>query len=978
MIKHFPKLLRLCSVAVLTASSSVVYAQNEAEAFTDQELTFFETKIRPVLAENCYACHSHEAEKLKADLYLDSRAGFIDSVVAEPGKPEESLFLDAVRWEIRHMEMPPTHKLPDAVIADLTRWVEMGLPWPQEAAPQKREDGEDEPAFDLEARRALYWAWQPPHRATDLPAKVDASTSDAIDYLIEQKLAAQDLQPAAEADRTTLIRRVTYDLTGLPPTPAEVEAFVNDPAPDAYEKLVDRLLASPRYGEKWARHWLDLVRYAESYGHEFDYNVPHAWKYRDYVIRALNDDVPYDRFTTEHIAGDLVEPRIHPQTQVNEAVVATGWWFMHEQTHAPTDVRLHEVERIDNQIDVLSKTFQGMTVSCARCHDHKFDAISTADYYAIAGYLQSSRADQAYLDPGQKVDEAIGAVQSAVKRGQAELDKLPDPAGGVEPIEHDASELYQGFNDGSYGDWYTSGWAWGQRPTIAKQWDPRSGRAAAIVPGVAHSGLLGDKAVGTLRSPEFDLNDKNIWLRVYGKGEARLIIDNYTMNTYNWLLFEAYRIDVNTEGKWQWINLQDRRGLFVGKGKHRAHIMLVDDSTDAYLIVDQVRFGGDKPPPNPQTPLSTDVSDAHMHVAFAPMTESFNQAANNVPNPQRALAITDGTGEDSYVHIRGSYLNIGETVPRRNLTALGGQQMPTPAEDAGSGRLELAQSIIDPDNPLTARVQVNRLWHHLFGRGIVPTVDNFGYLGIAPSHPELLDHLAILFTQQDQWSNKAMIKRIVMTRAYRRASDRTDPAAESKDPTNRLLHRQNIRRLTAEGIRDTILMVSGSLDEKQFGPSVPVHLTEFMQGRGRPKPGPLDGQGRRSIYISVRRNFLAPMMLTFDAPIPFSTVGNRNTTNVPAQALTLMNDPFVHDQANKWAQQLIKDGSTTAEERIDRMFTVALGRPPADAERQAALDFINDQAGQLNLGEDRLMADPRPWRELGHAMYNLKALIYVR
>ena len=968
------KLLKLTHAALLLIAPCSALAQEGEVSFSDEQLAFFETKIRPVLAEHSYSSHSHEAERNKGGFYLDSREGILEALLAEPGDADASLLIEAVHYKNPDYQMPPAGKLADAVIADLERWVEMGLPWPAEAVPGAGE------GFDLEQRKAEHWAWAPPRRAEALPIAPGLDDqANVIDRFIESRLAEQGLRPGPLADRATLIRRVTIDLTGLPPTPQEVHAFINDPQPDdiAYEKLVDGLLASPRYGEKWARHWLDLVRYAESYGHEFDYTMAHAWKYRDYVIRAINDDLPYDRFVTEHIAGDLVEPRIHPQTQVNEALVATGWWFMHEQTHSPTDVRLHEAERIDNQIDVLSKTFLGVTVACARCHDHKFDAIGDEDYYALAGYMQSSRQQEAYLDPGGRVQQQMDKVRAVVAEGQSALEAIGAQPRQPTTIPPGDSVPFEDFNDGSYDGWHAAGWAWGDRPTIPGQWDSRSAQAAAVLPGLAHSGLYGDKAVGILYSPEFDFKHKNIWVRVRGKGQIRLVIDTYTMNMFNALLFEGFKAAVDTGEEWQWAKLHDHRGLFYDTGLHRGHIMLIDDDENSSLIVDAIHFGGDKPPPHAKDALSTTVSDeADEHRRFAQLTEQLHQAAAALPRPERALAIIDGSAENSYVHIRGSYKNIGETIPRRNLQATGGLDVSPP--DRGSGRDQLAGAIVDPGNPLTARVQVNRLWHHLFGRGIVPTVDNFGYLGIAPSHPALLDHLAVVFIEDDAWSNKAMTKRIVMSRAYRRASDKSDSTAEEKDPLNQLLHRQNIRRMPAEGIRDAILSVSGSLNEQMFGPSVPVHLTEFMQGRGRPKPGPLDGNGRRSIYISVRRNFLAPMMLTFDAPIPFSTVGSRNSSNVPAQALTLMNDPFVHDQADKWAQRLIKDGSESPEQRVEVMWLTAMGRSPSESERDAALGFVTQQAQLLGVSADRLLADARPWRELCHAVYNLKGFIYVR
>ena len=974
----------IVSLLIILSVCANVTAKEPAPSFSAEELEFFENKIRPVLVNNCYACHSHDNLKkglksAKAGIYLDSRHGVLDANIGEPGDVEDSDIINSVRYKGPSKPMPPDGKLPDDVIKDLEKWVEMGMPWPDESGPAAAE------YFDLEERRAEHWAWHLPRLVEELPkAEGLDEASNFIDRFVEARLAKEGIKPGPRADRAMLIRRVTLDLIGLPPTTAEVEAFVNDDSPNAYEELVDRLLASPQFGEKWARHWLDLMRYAESYGHEFDYSMPHPWKYRDYVIRALNDDIAYDRFVKEHIAGDLIEPRIHPETKVNEAIKATAWWFLHEQTHSPTNVRQHEADRIDNQIDVLSKSFMGVTVACARCHDHKFDAISDEDYYSLAGFMQSSRQQEAYLDVGGRIEAQVEQVREAVAYGQKRFDRLNAP--GLKPtvIDHKDSIKFEDFNNGSFNGWRATGWAWGDKPTTPGQWDPTSGKAAPVLPGVAHSGLLGDQAMGTIRSPEFDYTQKNVWMLVKGKGQARMIIDSYTMARHNKLLFEGLDINIDTKGQWQWIKIGANRNLYVHKAHkgpdgdvpdHRAHLEVIDDHTDAHLVIDEVRFGER----GPALPAAVAIKSARPGAdqVFADDTERFKRAAAKISRPERVLAITDGGAEDSYLHIRGGWTGIGEDLPRRFLTALNGEEGTSAPKD-GSGREELARRMTDRNNPLTARVQVNRLWHHLFGRGITPTVANLGVLGIAPSHPELLDHLAVVFMEEDGWSNKAMIKRIVMSRAYQRSSDKVDEQAEKQDPTNILLHRQNIRRMTSETLRDSVLKVAGTLKDKVYGPPVNVYLTREMQGRGRPRGGPLDGDGRRSIYTSVRRNFLSPMMLTFDKPIPFTAIGRRNVTNVPAQSLTLLNDPFIHDQSRKWADSLVKDGRTDPAERIDAIYLAATGQPASDKERDAALAFIKKQAEQRNLSEQQMMTDVELWQQMCHVAYNLKGFIFIR
>ncbi|HEV3259426.1 MAG TPA: DUF1549 domain-containing protein, partial [Gemmataceae bacterium] len=386
---------------------------------TPDGIEFFEKKIRPVLVENCYKCHG--GRKKKGKLQLDSRDGMLKGgetgSAVVPGRPDKSLLVKAVHYKDDVLRMPPRSKLSDDHIADLTAWVRMGAPWPRGAGSGTVAAGLS--AFNLK-ERAKHWCWQPLQRHTPPAVQHHDWPMSPVDRFILAGLEANGLAPAKPADRRTLIRRVTYDMIGLPPTPKEIDAFLADRSPNAYEKVVDRLLASPHYGERWGRHWLDLVRFAETYGHEYDFEMPEAYLYRDYVIRAFNTDVPYDRLVLEHVAGDLLpEPRRHPAEGYNESVLGSGFWFLGEATHSPVDVRADEASRIDNQIDVLAKTFLGLTVSCARCHDHKFDAISTKDYYALVGYLESSRYQRAFIDGPERTREPVRQLRELQAQGRA-------------------------------------------------------------------------------------------------------------------------------------------------------------------------------------------------------------------------------------------------------------------------------------------------------------------------------------------------------------------------------------------------------------------------------------------------------------------------------------------------------------------------------------------------------------------------------
>jgi cytochrome c553 len=417
-----------------------VVAPARAAEPSAEGVEFFEKKIRPLLADNCFRCHSRDT-KQKAHLRLDSRTAMLkggdSGTVLKPGDPDGSLIIKAVRYT-GTIKMPKNSKMSDDAIADLTAWVKMGAPWP--GGDEKDTTTNAPKEFDLK-ERSKHWAFQPLKPGEPPPVKNAEWPRNAIDRYILAKLEANKLKPAAPADKRTLLRRVTFDLTGLPPSPAEIEAFLADDSAEAYEKVVNRLLDSPRYGERWARHWLDLVRYAETYGHEFDIELPEAYEYRDYVIRAFNDDVPYDQFVTEQIAGDLLDkPRRHVKEHFDESILGTGFWYLGEAAHSPVDVRQYQADHLDNQIDVFGKTFLGLTIACARCHDHKFDAIATKDYYGLAGYLESSRPQRAFIDDPRPTREIVKRLQEVKAEAQAlaigvssqtllsHLDALPDAA----------------------------------------------------------------------------------------------------------------------------------------------------------------------------------------------------------------------------------------------------------------------------------------------------------------------------------------------------------------------------------------------------------------------------------------------------------------------------------------------------------------------------------------------------------------------
>ncbi|MDB6122825.1 MAG: Protein of unknown function (DUF1553)/Protein of unknown function (DUF1549)/Planctomycete [Pedosphaera sp.] len=1097
--------LSLIAAAILLSIATGASAEPSPE-----QLEFFESKIRPLLSGRCYKCHSAGSEKLKGNLLLDSQAGLLKGgeggLIVAPGEPEKSRLIEAVNYGNPDLQMPPKGKLSKEQIAVLTEWVKMGAPWPKEAAMAKLEG--KAPVFDLEKRRREHWAWQPIKTRTPPSVKNTCWIANPVDRFILAKLEENHLAPAPPADRRTLIRRLNLDLIGLPPTPEEVENFVQDNSANAYEKVVDRLLSSPRFGERWARHWLDLVRYAETLGHEFDYPIQYAWRYRDYVIRAFNADVPYNQFVTEHIAGDLLEnPRRHPTEHFNESIIGTGFFWLGQRIHSPVDIRQDQADVIDNQIDVLSKTFLGLTVACARCHDHKFDAIATKDFYALYGVLESSHYAQRAIDPieqvGPKIEKlknlklqirretaslwskkagqisnnlltASGTAQGTnpilLRWSQALAEKAVSEPGHPlyawiklagtnnpatqEPLSQRWSGLvqrssqsnqttnYEVFADSSehgFNNWFPDGAAFMSGTGGAG--DFIVGSTNQPIAAILHEPALDDSVLsrrleGALRSPSFEIKRRYVHILAAGQeSRIKVCVDNFTMirdPIYGGL--KKYLSDETPA----WITFD----LEMWQG-HRAHIELCDtstaDSTDekekdgsnakGYLSVSRVLFSDEATPPastnspiwstllgdesidsisslagryqdafrqaaktwglNPAHPsaaqraqlafldwlvcsgLSEDASDPRLSKLVA----DYQQIELSLPEPVTVPAMADGNGVDEHVFIRGSHKSPGESVPRRFLTALSDET--SPPFKQGSGRLELARRMTDVDNPLLARVMVNRIWLHLFGRGIVPTPDDFGALGQPPTHPELLDWLAERYRTDAGWSTKKLIKLLVTSNAYRMSSKPGDASAEENDPSNLLFHRMSVRRLEGEAIRDSMLAISGRLDITMFGPSVPTYLTEFMEGRGRPtKSGPMDGAGRRSIYLEVRRNFISPMMRTFDTPVPFTAIGRRTVSNVPAQSLILLNDPFVVDQAHLWARRILADTSLVPEERISKIYLMAFGREPFEKERTVALAFIKQQGATYGMDEPACWQDEKVWADLCHVMFNLKEFVF--
>jgi len=1123
-------------------ASEVAGDPAEVEALR-QAGEFFEGRIRPLLAKNCFRCHSGDSP-VKSGLRLDSRERMLSGgqrgPVIVPGDPAASLLMKAVRHDPSvELRMPPNGQLSGEQLADLQRWIAAGALWPAHAA-QPRLAG---PGSFTDEERA-YWAFQPIGNPSVPAVRDQAWVQTPIDAFVRAAQEERGLQPRGSADRRTLLRRVTFDLIGLPPTPEEIADFEADQSPEAWAKVVERLLASPHYGERWGRHWLDVVGYAETDGHEHDQDKPHAYRYRDYVIEALNRDFPFDQFVIEQLAGDLLpEQRLSEDGTQELSRLGTAVYWFSEVQNVPVDKPAAIATRWEKQIDVLGKGFLGMTLACARCHDHKFDPLRTEDYYSLAGYLASSQQIQTCVDTparvaeirrrhaevervaneiaaieaearrqlrrgaGEQVAECLlaeatlrGTVEAATveseleeriaatagERGidpallrawwdfmrQVEESKHPlfypwirlatVPEGrfaarsavlaeqligqGEPPAAAARVEMFEDFEGETYGTWTQIGEAFGNAPSRKQRHWP----AGLIGQGYAGSYRGTDKLTGRLISRPFWIKHNYLNFLIAGGNEPGVL--NFNLLVNGQVLPEV----TATAGGSDVPELKSMDvHTLIGQ---EARIELVDESQNelGHLLIDHIFFS-DEPPAKLELPLDPQIEeilrtgklnsaeelaqkyeelilgaleqaetgkasagenlDARVVAAVSgatsvgtggaealvtwaldevsPLTrgrdpvellstdvaEGLRQLRSehealeqSLPESTLGLVTTEDEPRNVRVQMGGSYENLGDEVPRRFVEILAGNESPV---TSGSGRLELARWIASDENPLTARVIVNRVWQHHLGRGIVSTVDNFGQLGERPSHPELLDYLARQFIEGG-WSLKKLHRMILLSSTYQQES-RAEAAADDPDPDLRWLTALPVRRLEAECIRDAMLAVAGTLDESLYGPSVRLHLTPYMDGRDLPKiSGPLDGAGRRSIYLEVRRNHLTPLLAAFDFPKPDSTVGERRVSVVAPQALLLLNNEFVAEQARAWAQREC-DLPGEADQRIRRMHWRAFGREANDAFVADAATFVRQQAARYATSpEQQATADLAAWGDLAQVLFGLADFRYVR
>jgi hypothetical protein len=927
-------LARLCLAAL--ALSLFLVSVTTASAADPDGMAFFESKIRPVLVNQCYECHSAQSKSPKGGLLVDSRdallAGGDSGPAIVPGKVEESPLIEAIRHD--GLEMPPTRKLPPEVIADFEKWVHIGAPDPRVGKALARG------TMNIEEGRK-FWSFQPLRHTSAPEVKDRAWPMGDIDRHILAALDARDLHPVAEAEPRMLVRRLYFDLVGLPPTAEEVHAFATATGP-AYEKLVDKLLASPHFGERWGRHWLDLARYADSNGKDENFTFHNAWRYRNYVINAFNRDKPFNQFVMEQIAGDLMYA-ISPE-QRDERLIATSFLVLGPKVLADRNKLKRKLDVIDEQIDTVGKVFLGLTLGCARCHDHKFDPVPTADYYALAGIFSSTSTLNG-IKGGNAViagwiERPLGpdgeAKAQLIAEHQVKLksvsDRLRKAQAALKSNEDKAWMKQPAFIGGIVVD--------DEQATFVGKWKPSVFNPHYVGKGYVHDDKQGKGEKSAKFTPDIPRAAEYEVLLAYTGGKGR---ETKTPVTIKHAGGET-TITVNQEATPPIDDLYLSLGKFRFEAGKQGSVTISNQGTAGYVIVDAVRFvpvGAvvDGAKEGVAAEVQKALADAKKQVAELQAEEKALKA-NPPPAVPMAMAAKDESQPGNCtIYIRGDSDNPGREVPRGFLTAATATTPPKIPNDQ-SGRLQLAEWLVQPTNPLVARVMVNRIWQHLLGNGLVRTVDNFGHQGEVPSHPELLDMLAARFID-DGWSVKQVVRQIVLSRTYR-LSVANDAKAAKADPENRLLWRGTRRRLEVEAIRDAMLFTSGRLDLSQPEGSPVASLGERAIGNNNEKMARIDVDQLtcRSTYLPVIRNELPQMFQVFDFANADVATGRRDVTTVPPQALYLLNSPFAFEQARQTAQWLMAAEGTDDASRVKLLYRRALARDPNEEEVKTTLQFL--------------------------------------
>ncbi len=1120
---------RILPLTLSLFAAITVYGE---EPFSAEEISFFESKIRPVLVTHCQDCHSGEDPESRFS--VEFRDAFLTGGEFGPavklGKPKESLLISAIKHD-EFLKMPPKAKLTSAQVIDFSRWVEMGLPWPKEESAVVANIGKSPDALIAEFSDAQenFWAFQPPSRPP-LPVIKDRHWAQTpIDHFILAELEAANLTPAPPTNKRTLIRRATYDLTGLPPTPAEVDQFLNDDSPDAYSHLIDRLLGSPRYGERWGRHWLDVARYADSNGLDENLSYEFAYQYRDYVIRSMNLDKPYGEFIKEQIAGDLM-PQPSETLAAEDRLRATGFLAIGPKMLAEDDPVKMQMDIIDEQVSTLGQAFMGLTLGCARCHDHKFDPITTADYYALAGIFKSTKSmenynvvadwyEQPLLSPEanatleklnaeiaalqQQQNELQGSVTDAVQkelhtradryllaarainnldeaiaaRGIQVLKKQEAPfpvANGYVAIEAEAAhrstltsltESYGkeigilgsgasgGYSEydimveipGTYtmevryaalhsrsvgvkldgqmvaenvlgkvtGSWYPDTQTWVAEIELeltagkhVLKFDspkvyPHLDKFVLVLQPENDKWPLETPAPPSLttfaREHDVEPGFLSSWLWYLARLDETRLKTNPFLET--WIALAALEDGkFSTSAKPLLEQLQTDEGLGARAptvlkelfaqsppgtieeaavlyrrlivDSHHAYTNLGDEVKAVYKQVYDEISKGDFPSTVPNSIPAPAYPDELARKRLD-LVSQINSLESQKPVFEVAMGVTEGTPENIKIHIRGSHITLGQIVPRRMLQIIEGTQQAT-IGDTQSGRLELANWLADKQHPLVNRVLVNRLWRWHFGTGIVPSVDNFGTLGELPTHPELLDYLAVELADSDG-SLKALHRQIMLSATYQMSTQYSEQAM-AIDPENKLLWRFNRRRLTGEEVRDSVLALGVGLDNSMGGTLLKVKNRSYVTGSNTNITDEFDNY-RRSVYLPVVRSSIYEVLQALDFPDPAVSNGDRNTTTVAPQALFMMNSSLVDDSTSELARQLLRFQKS---ERTAQAYSLIMAREPSEAEVTESQEYIDLVTRTLtDAGVPADDAEHAAWQSFSRVLLSTNEFFYV-
>ena len=920
-IRKIHKRKLLCRISL-----SFVFLLSQLAGIADQKTDFFEKKIRPVLSKNCYECHSAKSKSLKAGLLLDRKAGWErggkNGAVIIPGKPSKSILMNALKYNNHDLQMPPSGKLSESVLADFEKWISMGAEDPRNLSLEEVFAVGGLKAKSLDEGRK-FWAFKP-IKLPSLPVvQKNEWIKDDIDRFILREIEENDLEASQKAEPMTLLRRIFFDLTGLPPSTQDIKDFQESLSGESFENVVDRLLESPRFGERWGRHWLDVARYADTTGGGRNNPFPNAHRYRDYVISSFNKDKPFDQFMMEQIAGDLMSSST--DEEYNEQLTGTGFLALGPHNYELQDKELLRMEVVDEQLSAVGKAFMGLTMDCARCHDHPFDPIPIQDYYSIAGIFRSTNS----LVPGnvagfheRNLRDEFGEQRKHYEQTLASLEKrLKDAVNSVKSLGGNESNN----NSRSVDPLTLEGIVVDDLKAIKKgNW-----KSSTHTPGYVGSGYhhddntgKGDKSItykaNIKKSGKYDVqvsytdgpnrSKKTPITVMHADGEQKIYIDQTNPPAI---------LDTFTSV-----------GVFRFEQIERDVVQITTEGTEGHVIADAIRLvaieNKDSAPNFSKKPKETD----HHLVAQKKL-----EAQKNVDKIKREIELhkksqpakvakvmsvreQKKTG-NWHIHLRGGIRNLGPVVERGFLqvTMPRGTSPVADIPKGESGRLQLAEWIASSNNPLPARVYANRIWHHLFGRGIVASTDNFGEMGSRPTHPELLDYLAKHLIENN-WSTKSLIRKIVLSNTYQMSTHVSDIAAKL-DPENNLFSRQNRKRLEAEAIGDAMLLAGG-----EILPNNPAL------------------EKKRFSFQKLNRNKLSELFEVFDYPNPGLVSGKRNTSSVPTQALYMMNNEFVMKQASLVSKIIEKQEANDLNRKITLAFLKCLGRLPDEKEMQASLLFL--------------------------------------